>query len=195
MRLILIRHGQTSDNEQKLYAGIKDAPLSERGRKQAESLTPLMKDKGVSVVYRSDLARARQTAKIAFPFFNATEDLNFREINFGLFEGLRHEELMDRFPVEYQAWIDNPCEVTPPQGESLMDLQNRVLSRLKQIIAEHADDTVAIVSHGGPIKIILCDVLNQGFEDFWNISQGWGRFSIIDYSTNHPPQVISLNDG
>jgi len=92
--LILIRHGQTDANKQRRYCGAYDCDLNENGRAQARKLNELLRKEVIDQVYSSDLERAMQFSKKIFgdKKINVLSDL--REIDFGIFDGLTHEEIM-----------------------------------------------------------------------------------------------------
>ncbi len=193
-RLILIRHGQTDYNLQNRYCGFSNPLLNNQGIKQSERLAARVKDIKIDKVYSSDLKRAYQTAEIIFKNNPIEKVADFREMNFGLFEGLKYEEITEIYPKLYRDWINNPIKVKIPNGEGLKDLNKRVKKRLSFMLSEHRDRTIALVIHGGPIRIILCDALKFGLKMFWQIEQDVGALNIIDYSDRLPTSVIKIND-
>jgi len=194
MRLILIRHGETDYSLARRYCGFSDPPLNDEGIRQARQLAARLKGMKIDKVYSSDLVRARQTAEIVFPK-NAIEPVaDWREMDFGLFEGLTHEQIMQRYPTLYRAWVDDPAEVKIPEGEGLQDLSERVQERIAALVSRHEGGTVAVVTHGGPIRIALCDALQLGPAMFWQVQQALGAWNAIDYAEGAPPAVIVMND-
>ena len=115
-------------------------------------------------------------------------------MNFGIFEGLTHQEITKRFSKIYNDWIEKPFTATIPKGESLKNFQKRVLSILKFIISENRGHTVAVITHGGPIKIFLNDILKKDPKEFWMMKQESAAFNIIDYIDETPPEIITSND-
>lgn len=179
-RLILIRHGQTDYNLQSKYCGFSNPPLNEKGVEQAQKLYRDFKKKlTIDKVYSSDLQRALKTAKIALPNLTVEKKTDFREMNFGLFEGLKYREITRKYPKIYQNWIKNPLETETPGGESLKTLSERVRKGLKVIFSENKDKTIALVTHEGPIKIITLDKQKRDLKDFWDINHSLGTYSII----------------
>ena len=184
-RLILIRHGETDYNLQNRYCGFSNPPLNDKGIEQAEILATKLKDTRIDKVYSSDLKRAFETAKIIFGNNPIEETKDFREMNFGVFEGLKYEEIIEKYPKLYRKWIDNPKEVEIPGGEGLEDLSRRVKERLSFILTQydqHEDKTIALLTHGGPIRIILCSALKVDLKMFWQVNQELGTLNIIDYT-------------
>lgn len=194
MRLILIRHGETDDNSQNRYCGFRDPSLNNKGIYQARCLAARLRDVGIDKVYSSDLNRAYETARIIFENQFIEKMVEFREINFGIFEGLTHEEIIRRYPAIYRQWLDDLKSVKIPEGESLSDLNKRVKEKLSFILSQHRNRTIALVAHGGPIKIILCHALRYDLENFWQIEQESCALNIIDYSNGRLPVVVRMND-
>ncbi len=157
MKLILIRHGRTEANEKHLYCGATDLPLSERGRaelaerKNSSAYPPI----GGSRVLTSGLARCEETLTILYGDVPHEAEPRFREIDFGAFEMRSYEELKD--DPAYIAWItgDNEANRTPG-GESGNDMTARVLTALRELLAD-GQDTV-LVTHGGVIAAIMAEL-------------------------------------
>jgi len=123
---------------------------------------------------------------------------NLREINFGIWEGLTFEEIKLREGAKFTSWMENPDEKTIiPQGESLVILNERVMTEVNRILQEHKDkekdETIAIVCHGGVIRIILCNALNLELKNLWYIKQKSTALNIIDYYDNRG-FISLLND-
>jgi alpha-ribazole phosphatase len=194
MRLILIRHGETDYSLARRYCGFSDPPLNGEGIRQSRQLAARLTGMRIDEVYSSDLVRARQTAEIVFPKQSAASIADWREMNFGLFEGLTHEQIMDRYPTIYRKWVDDPAEVRPPEGEGLRDLRKRVQERISAAVSRHKGRTVAVVTHGGPIRIALCDALQFGPAGFRQVPQALGAWNAIDYAEGTPPGVVVMNE-
>jgi len=131
IKLILIRHGESDGNAQRKFSGFQDVDLTEKGIWQAKRLARRLEGVSVDTVYCSDLKRARHTAEIIFG--DRGKDIvtnpKFREINFGAWEGYTFEEVKAKFGYgdKFNSWLENiKVEVNIPQGESLVDLNDRV---------------------------------------------------------------------
>jgi broad specificity phosphatase PhoE len=146
------------------------------------------------MIYSSDLLRARQTAKILFGDSKFEETADLREMNFGLFEGLKYEQLIEKYPELYRRWIDNPEKVKAPNGEGLRELRNRIEEKISEIICRNEGKTTAVVTHSGPVRVVLCKALKLDLENFWQIEQELGALSIIDYTGESSTSVIKIND-
>jgi alpha-ribazole phosphatase len=157
MNLLLIRHGETEGNLLKHYIGRTDEPLCEQGREHAGETRGRFSCPGTGGrVYVSPLLRATQTAIILFPQAEQIVVEDFREMDFGDFEGHSHEEL--QADATYRAWLDKLCEPPCPNGESRAEFNTRVRSAFSSLIEEALrtqEKHVAIVAHGGTIMSIM----------------------------------------
>jgi broad specificity phosphatase PhoE len=202
IKLLLIRHGESNGNAQRKFSGFQDVDLTEKGIWQAKRLARRLEGVPVDAVYCSDLKRARHTAEIIFGDRgkNIVTNPKFREINFGAWEGYTFEEVKAKFGYrdEFNYWLENiKVEVNIPQGESLVNLNDRVMTELSKVLKKHEktdnDKTIALVCHGGTIRVILSNALNIGLKDMWNIEQYSTALNIINYY-DHKEFVALIND-
>lgn len=202
IKLILIRHGESDGNVQRKFSGFQDVNLTEKGIWQAKRLARRLEGVQVDAVYCSDLKRARHTAEIIFGDrgIDIITNPKFREINFGIWEGYTFEEVKSKYGYgdEFNLWLENINEkINIPQGESLVDLNNRVMTELDKIFKKHQkmnkDDTIAIVCHGGTVRVILCNVLNLELKYMYRIEQYPTALNIIDYY-DYKGFISLLND-
>lgn len=186
-RIYLIRHGQTDFAKNRLYCGHSDIPLNKTGRAQARCLKNVFTDMQLSAVYISDLPRAKETAEIAFKNnkVSVTEDKRLREINFGLWEGLPLDEIHKKHQSKYSKWLKKPLSITIPKGEKLLSLKKRVKDFLKDRIETQKAKDIAVVSHAGPIKIIIFEVLGIDLSYFWNLNQELAAISLVEFHNNY----------
>ena len=182
-KLILIRHGRTDWSDQKRYCGWSDVPLNDRGRDQAGELGKKMQGRAVHKIYSSTMKRAVQSAGIVFTGRPVELVEELREMSFGLWDGLTHQEIMAQDSQAYSQWLENPLCVTPPEGENLSALARRVREKLREILEENHSKTIALFTHGGPIKIILCDIQELGLENIWKVQYDWAQACVIDFAS------------
>ncbi len=194
VRLILIRHAETDYSSQNRYCGFSNPSLNDKGIWQSQKLAANLKEVRIDKIYSSDLVRAYQTAKIIFGNNSIEKTVGLREMNFGLFEGLKYEQIIEKYPELYIDWIDNPEKVKTPNGEGLRDLSKRVEKRLSLILSQHKGKTLAVVTHSGPIRVVLCKALKFELKMFRQIEQQLGALNIIDYAEEAPPIVVKMND-
>lgn len=164
-RLVLIRHGLTDWNIQRRYLGLTDMGLNEEGVRQAAIVKERLAHEHIDRVYSSDRKRARDFASLVFGDIKITALPELREIEFGAFEGLTYKEIMERYPDEYTAWINDPLNASIPGGESVRDVRRRVMKAVETIAKENAGRSAAVVTHAGPMAIVKREF--SGSKDFW----------------------------
>ena len=158
MKLIIVRHGESRFNVERRVQGWKDAPLTERGRNQAERVADRLKDVKIDAIYASDLCRAFDTAKKIAEFhgLTVTPVKDFREQCFGDLEGFLRPEADKIAPNAFENREKDPDFVMPgTNGESFNMMADRVKKALDKIIGSHPDQTVLVVTHGGPKRAML----------------------------------------
>jgi len=180
-KVILIRHGETEWSYQKRYCGFTDIELNEKGRQQARRLLKRLIKEKIHKVYSSDMKRTVQFAKIVFKDLPVEELLDLREMNFGIFEGLTYQDIMEKYPRVYGEWLGSPLDIIITQGEGLKILARRVRKALRRILSQNSNKTVAVFTHGGPIRVILCDILRLDLKEIWQIEIGLASISIIEF--------------
>lgn len=190
-RLILIRHGQTHWNLKKRYCGFNNIGLNNKGKKQAEKLRQRLKEEKIHKVYSSDRRRALQTARIIFNALRVEKIPDLREMNFGCFEGLKHEEIIKNYAKVYKKWLKNPFRANIPGAEKLTSFRKRVVAAFKEIASVNPNRTVAVVCHGGSISAFVTHVLKT--KTFWKYIPHSGSLSIIEYK-NNKAKIKLFND-
>ncbi|HEY8361392.1 MAG TPA: histidine phosphatase family protein [Tissierellaceae bacterium] len=181
-KIYLIRHGQSEWNLLYKIQGQKDAPLTDLGKEQARKLGERLVGEKIDIIYSSDLSRALETARIISSIVNkpvvATNE--FREINFGPWEGLTLKEIRNKFKEEYSIWMSSPEKFRLEGAETLEALKRRVMSYVNKIIKENKDKNIAIVSHNATLKVIILSLLNIGLSYYKNFSLNNVSLSIIE---------------
>jgi len=159
-RLVLARHGEAGGNRELRYLGATDTPLTERGEGQARRLAAAVRPFAPVALYSSPLARARATAgAIGAALGLPTQfEEELREQGFGEWELLTRAEALARDGDRLRAW-EAGADVAPPGGESLLQVRERVARLTERLVARHPGATVALVSHVGPIKALVCAAL------------------------------------
>lgn len=155
-RILAIRHGETTWNQDKRIQGHIDIPLNERGLWQAERAAQALLEEDVAAIYSSDLQRAFQTAQA---IGTATQvavvpHTGLRERCFGQFEGRTWQELEHECPEVALAWRQRVPDFIPKGGESLQQLQSRIQSVLNDLAARHIGEQIVVVAHGGVLDIL-----------------------------------------
>ena len=160
--IILCRHGQTDWNVHGRYQGRTDVPLNERGRQQARELAETLSDQTIHVVYSSTLERAYDTAlEIARPRgLEVRRDPRLDEIDQGLWEGMRHDEIMLHHPEKLAAWQDHPIDLRLPEGETLEEVRLRVRAALDDMMLLHQGMVICIVAHSVSMAVVKHELQN-----------------------------------
>ncbi|MBO8126213.1 MAG: histidine phosphatase family protein [Firmicutes bacterium] len=164
----LVRHGETDWNRGARIQGQQDIPLNELGRRQAEAVAGYLKALrfGYDCIYCSDLARARETAEIIAAQWGVevVPRRDLRERNFGKLEGTTFQEARETYADLFRAYAEDPINTRFPDGESTWDLAARAKGFLEYLRAEHSNEAVMVVTHGGFIRTLLALVLGLPLE-------------------------------
>lgn len=171
--LYLIRHGQTQWNLEGKYTGQSDIPLNDTGREQARAAAEEARLAPPDVIISSDLIRAIETAEIVAAGCGYSgvirQDRRLREINQGVWEGMHFDEIKRKFAVEFAAREANPLDVAAPEGETVGQVQERVVGAVQEICARHPDQTVALVAHGLALAIVRAWLTDHPINDVWSL--------------------------
>jgi len=157
--ILFIRHGVTDWNVARRWQGHTDIPLNDDGREQAHKLAQRLAEWPIQAIYTSDLLRAQETANVLAKNHNLVPiiDANLRERNGGVFQGLTIEQLNSwHGDIWHQVRHDGSA---PPNGESMLEVGIRAYSSFEKISLAHRGETVAIVSHGGTLNILISHLI------------------------------------
>lgn len=168
--ILLLRHGESEANINKIFAGNTDAPLTERGLKQAKITALYLKDRKISAVYSSDLSRAYCTAceTAGLHGLEVVKDKRLREIAGGEWEGLKEEDRQRLYPEAFQMWARD-IDLHIPGGESPKEVQARMLECILEIAKKHVGQTVCVASHAGAIRSLCTLFFERDGADFADI--------------------------
>lgn len=147
------------------------------------------------MIFSSDLKRAHDTAMIIGELLNLeVKSLKeLREISFGVWEGLTTKEIMEKYMNEHIIWMTEPHKLNLPKAEKLIDLQERLLSIVNDIIKKNKNKNILIVSHGASIKALILGILGIDISNYNKFSIGNTSLSIIEYR-DYTPVIRVLND-
>jgi alpha-ribazole phosphatase len=195
-RLYLVRHGRVADGHTDRYHGNDDIGLSPAGEQQLTDLSRYLKSVPFAAVYATPLRRTQDGAARLCTGRDIEPRVipEFREIHFGVWEGLTFSEISERYPEELSARIRDIENFRIPEGESLQQVRDRVMPRLKTLLAQHPGQSLALVAHAGVNRVILCDALSLPLENIFRLDQNYGCLNIIDYFPDFT-MVRLLNGG
>ncbi len=198
-RLYLIRHGQSAGNAAGRFGGHSPTPLSELGKRQAETTAQSLAKEKIHAVYSSDLFRAVETARPLAELLNlpVIQNAAFRERHVGVLEGLTFNESKEQYPKDYYALINRNIQHVITKGESYRQLLRRATAALLEIFNAHPGENVAVYSHTGAIcymSLYLMGAINRYTKQTpWLITSNCGinRFEIRGRGN---VRVLALND-
>lgn len=187
--IILIRHGQTTTNAQRLLVGRSDPELTELGERQAMALRGLVD--GVEEVWTSPLRRARDTARLALPHLAPLVRPEFIEVDYGYLDGqpvsVVTEDQWHAFESDHDLALGN--------GESLESVDQRVHAVLDELLADRSSllhdhhRHLAIVSHVSPIKSATVWALGVPGSVAWRTRLDNGSITTIAMRQSSPTLV------
>ena len=166
IEIIYFVHGTTFDNASSKCSGWKQVNLNEQGKEQAKRLGEITNYK-FDVLFTSDLVRAVDSANLAWPNLKKIQDKRLRECNYGDFDG------EDKSLVKYEEHINKPF----PNGESLIDVQNRIENFIEFLKQNYDNKTIGIVAHRAPqlaLEVITKNITwEEAIKNDWRKTKQW----------------------
>ena len=195
-KLVLLRHGQSKWNLENKFTGWKDIPLTEKGINEAKNAGYLIKKNNIKFdkIFSSVLQRANKTAEIAMKEaemkhlfnnnqLNYTKDQSLNERDYGDLVGLNKAETADKFGKEQVHIWRRSYDISPPNGESLKDVVNRVSpyfeSNISPLIVD--EKNILIAAHGNSLRAIMIKVGLHMPEEISSIELPTGSPLCLDY--------------
>jgi alpha-ribazole phosphatase/probable phosphoglycerate mutase len=196
-RWLLVRHGETEWSASGRYAGRSDVPLSERGREQARRLRARLAREPVAICYASDLRRAVETAELLLAGRPSDTEVvvcpELRELDFGAWEGRTYAEIAR----EPDGGAVLRGEIAAPGGETLAQLGGRVarfLERLTRQARAGGTGSVLVVTHGGPLRVLLCLAIGLPPAAHWRFQVDAASISEVAWDDATGARLVRLND-
>ncbi len=196
-RLYLVRHGATQLTAEDRFSGEAGVDLSDEGRWQVERLAERLSSEGINAVYCSPLGRTLETANILARPHDLVPVVRdgLREISHGRWEGLTRREVEERYGEEYAAWESDPFTFAPQNGESGLCVLARALPVVREIIVNHANQCLLVVSHKATIRLILGSLLGfdvRGYRD--RLDQSPACLNVLDFKDPVRARLMLFND-
>ncbi|TKG94299.1 histidine phosphatase family protein [Puteibacter caeruleilacunae] len=195
--IYLIRHGETDYNKHNSIVGGRSSHISinQTGIEQSQKLGEWIKNNlSVDAVYCSTSNRARQTLKEVFKgeiYANVTLSENLEELSQGEWEGQPRDKIYT--PEQIKIIKSDNYRFKAPGGESQEEVENRMFLILEEIIAEHTDETVVIISHGIALKCLLRKILDSSPAMTSKISLANCSISKLRYSDENGWEIRFIN--
>ena len=181
-KFILVRHGETLWNVEKIYRGRTDVNLDGVGIKQAELLGKYLSNWELETIYSSPLKRALDTANIIARYHKISVHIaeGLIDFDYGEWQSLPEQEAKRLYPTLHNEWHNNPHKVKMPSGESLEDVRRRAIEVVNDVLSKY-QGSVVLVSHRVVNKVLICSLLGLDNSHFWNIHQDVCGITIFDY--------------
>jgi broad specificity phosphatase PhoE len=188
LRLFLVRHGETEENVQMRYLGIRDEPLTDNGMRQARQTAGALSQLPVRLIISSPLRRAADTARQIQEACGVELRLDARlaEGSFGRWEGFSRAEVLKLGSLDAELlakWESDPS-CAPPGGESINDVQKRVINLVEELKGEFAASSIVLVSHVGPIKALLAAAMGRPVQASRRLFLDPGTISVVEWTPN-----------
>lgn len=163
LELWLVRHGQTDFSRENRFCGSIDPPLSDVGQRMAEALGEAHGGAKWDAIYCSPSTRAQQTVAPLAKRANVKPvlDEGLREISYGDWEGMKHDEAKAKFPDLYAYWAADTASRGTPHGETAFMVASRAAPVIERIRREHPQGRVLVVSHKATVRIMVCALLGM----------------------------------
>jgi probable phosphoglycerate mutase len=159
-RVLLLRHAESA-NPLIFHGAESDVGLSERGRRQAEAIAPLLAAQAPQVLVSSAMRRAIETAmpiaRTCGLELRIEPELHERRV--GALGGTPTRQCEGVWPDTLRRWLAGDTAFAPPGAESFDDIRRRVLPVWQRLTAEHAGQTLVIVAHGIVCRVLLLSLL------------------------------------
>jgi len=194
-RIVILRHGRTEWNRVEKFRGRADIELDSVGKKQAEAAAKRMKGWSISAIYSSPLRRTMTTSDIIGTQLGLSVQPmpDIIDIDYGEWQGLSTQEVMDRYNVLYSQWTQNPDEVKFPGGESFAQARERVSRAVDVLIREHPKESVILVTHKVICQLLVLRLLSLNSSHFWQITQDVCAMNLFEVRGGIP-SALFIND-
>lgn len=164
-RLYLLRHGEVESRYHRVFGGRIDMELSPLGHQQVQALADYFQRHPPHVMYASPMKRVQQTLAPLAKWTGLQPIVlpGLREVDFGVWTGLSWEQVYERFKVSAFDWLNQLEQGSIAEAESTANFRKRVDESLRQMLQQSAHKEVAVVAHGGVIRMLLAIILNLPF--------------------------------
>lgn len=192
----MIRHGETDWNKETVFRGLADIRLNSTGIAQADATAEALKGDVFEAIYSSPLKRALVTARrIALPHeIEVRANEEFRDINYGIWQGLTETQVKEKWPKDYVRWIKSPGKMRFSGGENVKRCWKRVISGFREVLWLHGTGTIVIVSHRIPIKMMTAYMLGKNRHHINEIRHDPCAISTFEVRERLEFKPVRLND-
>ena len=204
-RVIIVRHGQSTYNAQKIIQGRCDkSVLTDKGIIDAQQVGKALSEIAINAFYCSPLQRAKQTAEVIHECLASSPTLEptdlLMEVDLPLWEEMKKEEVQSRFADDYRLWKENPQDfkMNLAGGQEhypVRSLYQQAQQFWQEAIAKHQDQTILITAHNGINRCLIMSAIGMGSDRYHSIQQSNCCINILNFTGNfgEPVQLESLN--
>ena len=203
MKLILVRHGETYWNdERRIQGGDSDIELNDTGLEQVRKLAAFLENEPITAIFSSPLQRATATAEVIASHHQLPVEIDqgLRELRVGELEGMSVSNLSTTFSQFLMQWWQDGGAVKLPNGESLVELQQRAWKVIERLLERHKtspehnkDATVVVVSHYFVTLVIILKALDLPLDYFTKFKLDLGGVSILEFR-DYGARLLAFND-
>ena len=195
LTVYLLRHGQTDMNaDRNRYCGRTDAQLTELGHSQAKNAGELLREIDFAAVFASPLQRSRKTAELLeFPL-PVQVDERLIELDFGGWEGMTREEVIEKMPETWELWNQDPLlHPAGGDGETAQSLIDRVEDFFEEAVEKYMGKNILVVGHNGLNRLFLSYKLQMPVQNYRWILQENSAITRFVMGRNGEFQLQRLN--
>ncbi|WP_353069724.1 histidine phosphatase family protein [Tunturibacter empetritectus] len=187
--ILFIRHAAT--DMAGTFCGHSDPDINARGQQQISELIDRLRKESIDIVYTSDLRRAAATASAIAEAFGVECEVRaaLREISFGTWEGLSWKDIEQRDAVYAHRWMAEYPRFAAPDGEDFSDFERRVLKEVEFLSTKAIEQRIAVVTHAGVLRTVLCSLGNCSQQDAWRQTES---YCAIVRHTVAPPLLTQI---
>ena len=187
-RWLIVRHAETTWNAEGKIQGQTDTPLSERGYEQANALAARLAERKIDAAYVSDLTRAEETARVVLEGHDLplSSSPQLRGRSYGRREGLTFQVVARDYPEEFNKFRCS-TDVSPPGGESTLDMESRMGEFASGLRLAHPEgETLLIVGHGGSLNALIAHLLDLPPMAAFRFSLGSASLTMLEWRGGRP---------
>ena len=181
-QIVLIRPGLTDYDRSGRIQGTLDIPLTSDGREQVARLIDGLRGQPLEAIYTAPCRAAVETATlIASALDVRLKQLDkMRNLDCGLWQGMQIEEVRRRQPKAFKQWLEHPEMVSPPEGETPGEAEDRIASSLDKLCRKHKGEMIAIVVPEPLASIVRSRLLDTDLTEFWGNRLACGSWEILE---------------
>jgi len=197
-RLYFIRHGEVEERYHRIFGGSRiDMGLSPLGHRHAQALADWFGSGALDAVYASPMLRVQQTAAPLLESVGISPVVlaDLREVDFGDWTGFGWHEVQEKFGVVAYDWLELLENGGMPNGENAATLLGRVRPCLQRVVDENPHRSVAVVCHGGIIRVMLALLLEVPLAHMAHFNIDYGSVTMLELQPHkkHAVEIELLN--